>query len=53
MSYAVDEDRIYATGQSGGAIISMAINIPYPDLFAQIGHRRRSVGHPEVDPVGD
>ncbi len=32
--YAVDEDRIYATGQSGGAMMSMAINIAYPDLFA-------------------
>ena len=33
-SYRIDRDRIYATGQSGGAMMSIAMNIKYPDLFA-------------------
>ena len=32
--YAVDRNRIYSTGQSGGAMMTIAINIKYPDLFA-------------------
>jgi predicted peptidase len=32
--YAVDRSRIYSTGQSGGAMMTIAINIKYPDLFA-------------------
>lgn len=32
--YAIDRDRIYATGQSGGAMMTIAINIRFPDLFA-------------------
>lgn len=32
--YAIDKDRIYTTGQSGGCMMSIAMNIKYPDLFA-------------------
>lgn len=32
--YSVDTSRLYSTGQSGGAMLSMAIGIKYPDLFA-------------------
>ena len=32
--FAVDRNRIYSTGQSGGAMMTIAINIKYPDLFA-------------------
>lgn len=32
--YTIDKNRIYATGQSGGCMMSIAMNIKYPDLFA-------------------
>lgn len=32
--YAIDPRRIYATGQSGGCMMSIAMNIRYPKLFA-------------------
>lgn len=32
--YRIDERRLYATGQSGGCMASIALNIKYPDLFA-------------------
>ncbi len=32
--YKVDKNRIYTTGQSGGCMMSIAMNIKYPDLFA-------------------
>lgn len=32
--YRIDDRRIYTTGQSGGAMMSIAMNIQYPDLFA-------------------
>lgn len=32
--YNIDSHRIYATGQSGGCMMSIAMNIKYPDLFA-------------------
>lgn len=32
--YRIDDNRIYATGQSGGCMTSIALNIKYPDLFA-------------------
>lgn len=32
--YSIDKNRIYATGQSGGCMSSIALNIKYPDLFA-------------------
>lgn len=32
--YSLDADRIYTTGQSGGCMTSIALNIKYPDLFA-------------------
>jgi predicted peptidase len=32
--YSVDPGRLYATGQSGGAMMSIAMNIKFPDLFA-------------------
>lgn len=32
--YAIDTNRIYTTGQSGGCMTSIALNIKYPDLFA-------------------
>lgn len=32
--YALDADRLYATGQSGGCMTAIALNLRYPDLFA-------------------
>jgi len=32
--YSIDENRLYITGQSMGAMTAMALNIEYPDLFA-------------------
>ena len=32
--YSVDKNRIYTTGQSFGCMLSLAIMIRYPDLFA-------------------
>ncbi|MBY3002059.1 hypothetical protein [Rhizobium leguminosarum] len=32
--YNIDRKRIYATGQSGGCMMSIAMNIRHPDLFA-------------------
>lgn len=32
--YDIDTCRIYTTGQSGGCMMSIAMNIKYPDLFA-------------------
>jgi predicted peptidase len=32
--YSIDKNRLYATGQSGGAMMSIAMNIKYPNLFA-------------------
>lgn len=32
--YQIDTNRLYATGQSGGCMMSIAMNIKYPDLFA-------------------
>jgi predicted peptidase len=32
--YSIDKNRLYVTGQSGGGMMSIAMNIKYPDLFA-------------------
>jgi predicted peptidase len=32
--FAIDETRLYTTGQSGGCMMSIAMNIKYPDFFA-------------------
>jgi predicted peptidase len=32
--YRIDRSRLYATGQSGGCMMSIAMNIKYPDFFA-------------------
>ncbi|MCD8213794.1 MAG: pyrroline-5-carboxylate reductase [Campylobacter sp.] len=32
--YNIDTNRLYTTGQSGGAMMSIALNIAYPKLFA-------------------
>ncbi|HHB1472506.1 TPA: PHB depolymerase family esterase [Yersinia enterocolitica] len=32
--YNIDRKRLYVTGQSGGCMMSIAMNIKYPDLFA-------------------
>ena len=32
--YTVDKNKIYTTGQSGGCMMSLALNIKYPELFA-------------------
>lgn len=32
--YPVDSNRLYATGQSGGCMTSIALNVTYPNLFA-------------------
>ncbi|WP_180687052.1 alpha/beta hydrolase-fold protein [Streptomyces gossypiisoli] len=33
-TYSIDTDRLYTTGQSMGAIMSIVMDIEYPDLFA-------------------
>ena len=33
-TYSIDTDRMYTTGQSGGCMLSYAIDCYYPDLFA-------------------
>ena len=33
-TYSIDANRLYTTGQSGGCMTSIALNIKYPDLFA-------------------
>ncbi|AUI65990.1 MULTISPECIES: PHB depolymerase family esterase [Glaesserella] len=33
-AYNIDQNRLYTTGQSGGAMMSIAMNIKYPDFFA-------------------
>jgi predicted peptidase len=32
--YSIDRKRLYATGQSGGCMMSIAMNIKYPEFFA-------------------
>ncbi|WP_319498704.1 PHB depolymerase family esterase [uncultured Cohaesibacter sp.] len=32
--YNIDMDRLYTTGQSGGGMLSIAMNIKYPEFFA-------------------
>nr|WP_321459733.1 PHB depolymerase family esterase [uncultured Cohaesibacter sp.] len=32
--FSIDRKRIYTTGQSGGGMMSIAMNIKYPDFFA-------------------
>ena len=32
--FPLDRDRLYTTGQSGGAMLSIAMNIKYPEFFA-------------------
>ncbi|WP_172331749.1 prolyl oligopeptidase family serine peptidase [Mangrovicoccus sp. HB161399] len=32
--YSIDTSRLYTTGQSGGGMLSIAMNIKYPDFFA-------------------
>lgn len=32
--YSIDKNRLYTTGQSGGALMSIAMDIKHPDLFA-------------------
>ena len=32
--YSIDRNRLYTTGQSMGAMMSLGLNIRYPDLFA-------------------
>ncbi len=32
--YSIDRNRLYTTGQSGGAMMSIAMDIKYPNLFA-------------------
>lgn len=32
--YSIDKNRLYTTGQSMGCMMSIAMNIKYPDLFA-------------------
>jgi predicted peptidase len=32
--YAIDTDRLYSTGQSMGGMMTLGLNIKYPDLFA-------------------
>ncbi|MCD9027485.1 hypothetical protein LDO26_04555 [Luteimonas sp. BDR2-5] len=32
--YGIDRDRLYTTGQSGGCMLSIAMDIKYPDFFA-------------------
>lgn len=32
--FSIDRNRLYTTGQSGGGMMSIAMNIKYPDFFA-------------------
>jgi len=32
--YGIDQNRLYTTGQSGGCMTSIALNVKYPDFFA-------------------
>lgn len=32
--FSIDENRLYTTGQSGGCMMSIAMDIKYPDFFA-------------------
>lgn len=32
--YSIDRNRLYTTGQSGGGMLSIALDIAHPDLFA-------------------
>ncbi len=32
--YSIDRTRLYTTGQSGGCMMSIAMNVKYPDFFA-------------------
>lgn len=32
--YSIDQKRLYTTGQSGGCMMSIAMNLKYPDFFA-------------------
>ncbi|WP_319498761.1 prolyl oligopeptidase family serine peptidase [uncultured Cohaesibacter sp.] len=32
--YSIDTSKLYTTGQSGGGMLSIAMNIKYPDFFA-------------------
>lgn len=32
--FSIDRDRLYTTGQSGGGMLSIALDIAHPDLFA-------------------
>ena len=32
--YSIDTSRMYSTGQSGGAMTALAIDVKYPDMFA-------------------
>ncbi|QEW23561.1 esterase, PHB depolymerase family (plasmid) [Marinibacterium anthonyi] len=32
--YSIDQTRLYTTGQSGGGMMSIAMNIKYPEFFA-------------------
>lgn len=32
--YSIDTNRLYTTGQSGGCMTSLALDVKYPDLFA-------------------
>lgn len=32
--FSIDPDRLYTTGQSGGGMLSIALDIAHPDLFA-------------------
>ena len=34
LQYSIDTKRLYTTGQSGGGMASIALDIKYPDLFA-------------------
>lgn len=34
LRFNIDQSRLYTTGQSGGCMTSIALNIKYPDLFA-------------------
>ena len=34
VDYSIDQKRLYTTGQSGGGMMSIAMNVKYPDFFA-------------------
>jgi len=51
--YSVDPERVYATGQSMGAMAAFALNLEYPDLFAASWYVAGQWETDEMAPLAD